>query len=215
MASTSTTLILLTFTFLAFQCQPFTLTMKRHFSGFYYTEVYIGNPSVKANLARGTGSGPVWGLDIFKFNTAIAEHQETIDVTFGLSLFNKILNFADHDRHPNIMAEVIRIGRSYPSSFLLQLSPITQMKVSYCLPRRIGDKAALHFGINQQETQIVRMVVVCSRSDVGVNSRYTGVRWRNGSGLQFSAREQEQTQRWATAGAAAGGPVQLRLQTSN
>ncbi|KAM3009130.1 hypothetical protein FF2_033175 [Malus domestica] len=60
MASTSTTLILLTFSFLIFQCQPFTLTVKRQFSGFYYTEVYLGNPPVKANLAIDTGNGPVW-----------------------------------------------------------------------------------------------------------------------------------------------------------
>ncbi|KAM1353929.1 hypothetical protein ACFX2H_033348 [Malus domestica] len=60
MASTSTTLILLTFSFLIFQCQPFTLTVKREFSGFYYAEVYLGNPLVKANLVIDTGSGPVW-----------------------------------------------------------------------------------------------------------------------------------------------------------
>ncbi|KAM1038909.1 hypothetical protein ACFX13_034254 [Malus domestica] len=213
MASTSTTLILLTFSFLIFQCQPFTLTVKREFSGFYYAEVHLGNPPVKANLVIDTGSGPVWvqttqcvqcfnitypgfdpkksstfrpmpskhplcvpielqpegayceydigyagaqytrgyyGIDLFTFNTAVAEHQETIEVAFGLGLFNKILDFADHDHHPNIMAGVLGIGRIHPSSFLLQLSAITQMKFSYYLPRRNGDEAALHFGIDAE-----------------------------------------------------------------
>ncbi|CAN6582072.1 unnamed protein product [Malus baccata var. baccata] len=189
MASTSTTLILLTFSFLIFQCQPFTLTVKREFSGFYYAEVYLGNPPVKANLVIDTGSGPVWvqttqcvqcfnityllqpegayceydigyagaqytrgyyGIDLFTFNTAVAEHQEAIEVAFGLGLFNKILDFADHDHHPNIMAGVLGIRRIHPSSFVLQLSAITQMKFSYCLPRRNGDEAALHFGIDAE-----------------------------------------------------------------
>lgn len=94
-----------------------------------------------------------FGLDTFYFattpNDQVGQQQgqtQIHNVAFGCGIINRIHDFAGDAHHDNPMSGILGLGRDDPSSFLLQLSDITLLKFSYCLPRRVGDEASLFFG---------------------------------------------------------------------
>ncbi|CAL9011254.1 unnamed protein product [Prunus brigantina] len=94
-----------------------------------------------------------FGLDTFYFTTTpddqVGQQQRQTqihNVAFGCGIINRIPDFAGDAHHANPMSGILGLGRDHPSSVLLQLSDITLLKFSYCLPRRVGDEASLFFG---------------------------------------------------------------------
>ncbi|XP_008228979.1 PREDICTED: aspartic proteinase nepenthesin-2-like [Prunus mume] len=148
----------------------------RVFSGLFYTHLYVGTQPVKVNLAVDTGSSPTWVqsahctecfqvslpnfdpnsdfcLDTFYFTTTLNDQvgqqlrqTQIHNVAFGCGIINRIPGFAGDAHHANPMSKTLGLGRDDPFNVLLQLSDITLLKFSYCMPRRVGDEASLFFG---------------------------------------------------------------------
>ncbi|KAL6139117.1 hypothetical protein ACLB2K_064394 [Fragaria x ananassa] len=93
------------------------------------------------------------GIDRVTFESKDGRQHLVVDVAFGCGIYNERFVAWENDTRGNPISGVVGLGKYDLSSILYQLSPITLLKFSYCLPLHVfgdhdrhHDHALLAFG---------------------------------------------------------------------